>query len=640
MRNTLIALAVGLVTLCWISSIAAAQTGPSFTCPSPRDPLAQLICSHPDLAQADLWYVQAYQALRAQLDPGGQSKLRQEAVAFNQTVRSQCNIGAPDSGKTASSTAIPCVQRHYMAQRDLLAGRLTGAAAEEASRPLQAHVALQGDLKSLGFLPPDADVDGVFGPVTRTAIQKWQQSRGRRLTGFLDNSDGALLEQQAASLQAQATGTPTALFPATSAKQPRPTPPATEATKEAAPAPLQQPQITTDPRTGNATVTVTGFGATVDEARTSAIRQALQQTITQLVVVERAIKNDQLLRDNVFSTMNGYVERFTQRSLDKTANGVEITADIVVSASRIENFIGIPQGSSASVEGLSLLAESNRELAQRKARGEIFDRVLRGFPTTVSEVRITDINHSESDPGTLSVGFELTFKPVFIRSLTETMRALSISSCEVFPSSAWHPHSPGRRLDTIRTTSDLQFMKSTCSSQQLELARSRPVVCVYHTNRTECFILELGDYCAECRRTLRLPWGYRPKLVVVYTFLDNERNSALSEGAKCKQAQVAASTRTFVSGHPQVAGLDVHGSKQIFIGLDVSAVKGRFLVPQSAVELGRAVNLVAVMGLGFDFGGRMTSVFFDFLNEAGKSDQCTLLDALTAQMVPGNINGR
>jgi len=138
MRSSLVALTVVLAA-CWMSFTAHAQTGPSFKCPSPHDPLAQLICSSSDLSQSDLWYVQAYQALRAQLDPGEQIKLRQESVAFNQAVRAECGIGAPGSGKTASPSAIPCVKRHHMAQRDLLAGRLTGAAAEEAARPLQAQ---------------------------------------------------------------------------------------------------------------------------------------------------------------------------------------------------------------------------------------------------------------------------------------------------------------------------------------------------------------------------------------------------------------------------------------------------------------------------------------------------------------------
>ena len=218
MRGTLSALAVGLATVCWVSGAARAESvptaqsrlGPSFPCPSPRDPLAQLICSSPDLSQADLRYVQAYQALRAQLNPSGQSMLRQEAVAFNQTVRSECGIGAPDSGKVASQAAIPCVLQHYLTQRNVMASRLTGSAAEEAARPLMTHLALQADLKALGFLPPDAEVDGVYGPVTRTAILQWQQSRGRPLTPHLGNLDAAALDEQVAALHAQP-------FPATDA---------------------------------------------------------------------------------------------------------------------------------------------------------------------------------------------------------------------------------------------------------------------------------------------------------------------------------------------------------------------------------------------------------------------------------------
>lgn len=186
------------------------RLGPGFPCPSPRDPLAQLICSSPDLSRAHLAYVQAVQALRAQLDPRGQRSLSRERVAFDKMLRSQCNVGAPDSGKTASPEVIPCVLQHLLGQRNLLAGRLTGPAAEEAARPLDAHVKLQSDLGALGFLPSDSGHDGAYGPETRTAIVQWQQSRGRPPTGFLDNTDATILEQQVDSRQAHATGTATA----------------------------------------------------------------------------------------------------------------------------------------------------------------------------------------------------------------------------------------------------------------------------------------------------------------------------------------------------------------------------------------------------------------------------------------------
>lgn len=193
-----------------LGSSGQPRLGPSFPCPSPRDPLAMLICSSPELSQADLRMAQAYYALRAQLDPNGQNALRQEAAAFNRTVRSQCGIGTPDSGKVASPAAIPCVLQRYLTQRNLMASRLVGSASEEAERPLMTHLALQADLKALGFLPPDAEIDGVYGPATRTAILQWQQSRGRPPTPHLGNLDAAALDEQVAALHSQP-------FPATDA---------------------------------------------------------------------------------------------------------------------------------------------------------------------------------------------------------------------------------------------------------------------------------------------------------------------------------------------------------------------------------------------------------------------------------------
>ncbi|MBF0108783.1 MAG: hypothetical protein HQL76_06370 [Magnetococcales bacterium] len=88
-------------------------------------------------------------------------------------------------------------------------------------------------------------------------------------------------------------------------------------------------------------ITVTGNGATLDEARNDAIRLALQQTMSQLVVVDRAISNNAVLRDKVMSTMNGYIDAIKERKVEKTTTGFSFTADISVSASRITNFLGI-----------------------------------------------------------------------------------------------------------------------------------------------------------------------------------------------------------------------------------------------------------------------------------------------------------
>jgi hypothetical protein len=161
-----------------------ARLGPSFPCPSPRDPLAQLICSSPELSEGDLKFVQAYRALRYQLDPAGQKALRQEAVGFDSAVRQRCGIGKPDSGQATDPAAIPCVLHAYQNQRGLWASRLSGVAAEEAARPLPEHIALQAGLQKLGFLPASASVGGVYGDSTRTAIRAWQTPRPRAASAY------------------------------------------------------------------------------------------------------------------------------------------------------------------------------------------------------------------------------------------------------------------------------------------------------------------------------------------------------------------------------------------------------------------------------------------------------------------------
>ncbi len=177
--------------------------GPSFQCPAPQDPLAQLICSSPQLSQADLTFVQTYEAYRQQLAPDGRKALRQQSIDFGASVRSNCGIAAPQASPNAPSPppappqALACVQNAYDQQRRAWLDHLRGAAAEEASRPLSEHIGLQRDLQLIGILPVNDTIDGVFGPDTRVAIESFQQAMNLPVTGLLGAQDALALERQA-----------------------------------------------------------------------------------------------------------------------------------------------------------------------------------------------------------------------------------------------------------------------------------------------------------------------------------------------------------------------------------------------------------------------------------------------------------
>lgn len=172
------------------------RIGPSFKCAPGQDPLAQVICSDSNMSLIDLLFVQAYQALRHQLDEPGQYSLRLEANDFHASVLQDCQIPASGQVSTPTEALLDCVTAKYLRQRGVWTSRLTGPAAEEANRAIQGHLALQRKLRDLGYLPAAAEIDGVYGPATRGAISIWQTAQGRPVTGFLSNFDAETLAHQ------------------------------------------------------------------------------------------------------------------------------------------------------------------------------------------------------------------------------------------------------------------------------------------------------------------------------------------------------------------------------------------------------------------------------------------------------------
>lgn len=243
--------------------------GPSFPCPQPRDPLAQLICSRPDLSLLDLQFVETYQALRQQVGAEGRASVRLQSVNFGLAVRSNCGIALAQSPNSnappppdAPPSATACVAQAYEQQRAIWAAQLTGDAAEEAARPLDGQAALQKQLQLLGYLPASATIDAVFGTGTRAAIVTWQIVRGKTPTGLLGNSDAAALLAD------------TSPSPGNAQTQPSSAPQAILAPSPPQPAVATPPKPTTEP---GIPAEQTGSGLTDWKAL---VAQALAQGVT------------------------------------------------------------------------------------------------------------------------------------------------------------------------------------------------------------------------------------------------------------------------------------------------------------------------------------------------------------------------
>lgn len=179
------------------------RVGPSFDCAAPAvatDPVAQVICADAGLSRLDLAFVQAFQAALHNAGPSGAGELRIAATQHRLDVLHVCGLprrGALEPG--AAQRAAPCLRARYESQRNVWLNylRSNADAQEEANRPLERHIALQRALRTLGHLPADAFIDGVYGPATRSAIASWQQAERLNASGFLSDFQANRLERMA-----------------------------------------------------------------------------------------------------------------------------------------------------------------------------------------------------------------------------------------------------------------------------------------------------------------------------------------------------------------------------------------------------------------------------------------------------------
>ena len=173
--------------------------GPSFDCTSKAastQALALAICRNKELAYWELSYVIAYQALREASSPEVRKAMVDEANALVLRMNDQC--GLPSTGGLTGPPPVDqlaCVRNLFQESRLALISRTVGPAREEATLTPQETVAIQRGLQVSQHLPATATVDGVFGPVTRTAIASWQRESGLPATGF---GSLALLQQMSA----------------------------------------------------------------------------------------------------------------------------------------------------------------------------------------------------------------------------------------------------------------------------------------------------------------------------------------------------------------------------------------------------------------------------------------------------------
>lgn len=199
-----------LAAITAVPNIAWAQEyKPDFNCSvdHSKDSIATMLCQNSEAAKHELIFDQTYYALRQVVGKAGWKVLKQEAIADDDALKV---CVAPDAMDGTLPKADP---QCYISKMDEITqkykARLSGSALEEASRPIDQHIALQQKFIDLGYLPAGSIADGVYGEGTREAISTWQRVSHRPSDeGFISDADAVVLLGATAPQQTQAASAP------------------------------------------------------------------------------------------------------------------------------------------------------------------------------------------------------------------------------------------------------------------------------------------------------------------------------------------------------------------------------------------------------------------------------------------------
>ena len=212
-------------------SLTTSQLGTSFDCSRSGQGVHSFVCGDRELRIADLRQMQVYYALR-HAAPDRQVEFRAEFINRIQSLSRSCTgetVRASGNQKSCLSRGLNEMRVFWMTQLVQISNSF---ALEDAYSEMKQLIYAQGTLQSLGFLPRSANVDGVYGNMTREALLNFQKDNAIATSGFLSNATASALfrslsqnsnapsQQTRSSREAAQRGTnPSATDPIVAARQ-------------------------------------------------------------------------------------------------------------------------------------------------------------------------------------------------------------------------------------------------------------------------------------------------------------------------------------------------------------------------------------------------------------------------------------
>ena len=131
-------------------------------------------------------------------------------------------------------------------------------------------------------------------------------------------------------------------------------------------------------------VEATGTGATEEEAFKQAVVDAVRQVVGTLVSAENVVKNDRVIKDDVLTLSNGFVDKVLNRDKTKMDDGTwQVKLRCIVRKGQLYGKLQKANVPTVKFDGVSLFADVVSQLEHEKSSVEMIKNAMKKFSSSL-----------------------------------------------------------------------------------------------------------------------------------------------------------------------------------------------------------------------------------------------------------------
>ncbi len=177
-------------------------------------------------------------------------------------------------------------------------------------------------------------------------------------------------------------------------------------------------------------VQVEGHGSTETEAKQAAFDSAITQVVGQVIVSDREVQGDQLVKDFIGGYSAGYVEDFNILETRRDHDRITVKMSVSVASSKIAQRM-LSRGYQVTlVNGPQLQAQLESQLAQRERGDQLLSNVLSSYPYNAFVIKAdrTELVIGARRQVTINVPYEISWSRFWLDALDETLGLIAVDS--------------------------------------------------------------------------------------------------------------------------------------------------------------------------------------------------------------------